>query len=149
MEENNMSEENTYSGSCFCGAVEFTVSGESVAMGYCHCGSCRHWSAGPVTAFTLWAPDALQFTKGEDNILSYNKTDNSYRKTCKTCGGHLYTDHKPMGVVDIYPAVIADLVFEPSMHVFYQETVLPIKDGLPKFKDLPAEAGGSGDILPE
>lgn len=144
-----MSDDKTYKGSCFCGAVEFNVSGESVAMGYCHCESCRHWSAGPVTAFTLWAPDALQFTKGEDNILSYNKTENSYRKTCKTCGGHLYTDHKPMGVVDIYPAVITGLTFEPSMHVFYDQSVLPIKDGLPKFKDLPAEAGGSGDILSE
>jgi len=144
-----MSEEKTYSGSCFCGAVEFTVSGKSVAMGYCHCDSCRHWSAGPVTAFSLWAPDAMQITRGEDNVLTYNKTENSYRKTCKTCGGHLYTDHKPMGLIDIYPAVISDLTFEPSMHVFYEESVLPIKDGLPKFKDLPEQAGGSGELLPE
>ncbi|MGB2692193.1 MAG: GFA family protein [Thermodesulfobacteriota bacterium] len=144
-----MSEEKTYSGGCFCGAVEFAVSGAPVVMGYCHCESCRHWSAGPVTAFSLWAPEALQFTKGEDNILSYNKTDNSFRKSCKTCGGHLYTDHKPMGLVDIYPAVITDIVFEPTMHVFYGESVLSIKDGLPKFKDLPEQAGGSGEMLSE
>lgn len=31
-------------------------------MGYCHCESCRHWSAGPVNAFTLWKPEALQIT---------------------------------------------------------------------------------------
>lgn len=30
------------SGTCFCGAVEIEVSGEPVAMGYCHCASCRH-----------------------------------------------------------------------------------------------------------
>lgn len=41
---------------CFCGAVQFEVSGEPAAMGYCHCGSCRRWSAGPVNAFTLWPP---------------------------------------------------------------------------------------------
>lgn len=144
-----MSDEKTYTGECFCGAVEFRVSGTPVVMGYCHCESCRHWSAGPVTAFSLWAPEALRFTKGEDNILSYNKTDNSFRKSCKTCGGHLYTDHKPMGLIDIYPAVIADMSFEPSMHVFYGASVLPIKDGMPKFKDLPAEAGGSGETLTE
>ena len=28
-------------------------------------------------------------------------------------------------------------------------TVLRIKDGLPKMKDLPKEMGGSGEILPE
>jgi hypothetical protein len=33
-----MSEHN---GKCFCGAVEFSVSGEPVAMGFCHCESCR------------------------------------------------------------------------------------------------------------
>lgn len=37
-----------------CGAVP--VSGEPAGMGYCHCESCRRWSAGPVNAFTLWHP---------------------------------------------------------------------------------------------
>ena len=30
-----------------------------------------------------------------------------------------------------------------------QETVLRIKDGLPKMKDMPKEMGGSGETLPE
>jgi hypothetical protein len=118
-------------------------------MGYCHCESCRHWSAGPVNAFTLWKPEAMEITKGEDNIITYNKTENSYRKSCNTCGGHILTDHKPMGLIDVYAAVILELEFKPVMHVFYEETVLPIKDGLPKFKDLPEQAGGSGELLPE
>ena len=62
-----MSKEKSYSGSCFCGAVQFTVSGEPAAMGYCHCESCRVWSAGPVNAFTLWKPDAVKITRGADN----------------------------------------------------------------------------------
>ena len=52
-----MSDESTYEGSCFCGAVKFTVTGAPAAMGYCHCGSCRLWSAGPVNAFSLWKPE--------------------------------------------------------------------------------------------
>ena len=64
----------TYPGSCFCGAVQFTVSGEPDAMGYCHCDSCRHWSAGPVNAFTLWKPEAVQVTQGAESIGTYNKT---------------------------------------------------------------------------
>ena len=36
-----------YQGSCFCGTVAVTAGGEPAAMGYCHCESCRHWSAGP------------------------------------------------------------------------------------------------------
>lgn len=55
-----------YKGSCFCGAVQFTVSGKPEAMGYCHCESCRHWSASPVNAFTLWKPEAVQVTSGAE-----------------------------------------------------------------------------------
>ena len=144
-----MSIEQSYKGSCFCGAVEFTVSGEPVGMGYCHCESCRHWSAGPVNAFTLWKPEAVQVTRGTDNIGTYNKTPRSYRKWCKTCGGHLFTDHPGMGLIDVYAAVIPDLAYSPGVHVHYQETVLRIKDGIPKLKDVPNELGGSGISMDE
>ncbi|AYC31858.1 GFA family protein [Pseudomonas cavernae] len=144
-----MSNANTYQGSCFCGAVRFTVTGEPVAMGYCHCESCRHWSAGPVNAFTLWQPDAVQVTQGADNIGTYHKTPNSYRKWCKSCGGHLFSEHPGMGLTDVYAAVIPALDYQPTVHVNYQETVLHIKDGLPKLKDFPKEMGGSGISLDE
>jgi hypothetical protein len=139
----------TYNGSCFCGAVQFTVNGESQGMGYCHCESCRHWSAGPVNAFTLWKPEAVQVTQGAENIGTYNKTWNSYRKWCKTCGGHVFTEHPAMGLADVPAAVIPGFPYRPGIHVHYQETVLPIKDGLPKMKDLPEEMGGSGISMAE
>jgi hypothetical protein len=61
----------------------------------------------------------------------------------------LFTDHPTMGLVDIYAAMLPELKFEPGVHVHYQETVLPIRDGKPKFKDMPKEMGGSGINLPE
>src|SRR5262245_54003831 len=76
-----------YSGSCFCGAVQLKVEGAPEAMGYCHCRSCRHWSAGPVNAFTLWKPTAVSIERGAEHILAYRKTENSIRKSCKLCGG--------------------------------------------------------------
>jgi hypothetical protein len=144
-----MAEAKSYQGSCFCGAVKFTVIGEPAGMGYCHCDSCRHWSAGPVNAFTLWNPQSLRITRGADNIGTYNKTPTSYRKWCKTCGGHLFTDHPPLGLVDVYAAVIPDLAFKPGLHVNYAETVLHLRDGLPKMKDFPKEFGGSGEQVRE
>jgi len=138
-----------YPGSCFCGAVQFEVTGSPAAAGYCHCDSCRAWSAGPVNAFTLWKPEALRVTRGADNIGTYNKTERSYRKWCRTCGGHLFTDHPGFGLVDVYAVMIPGMKFEPHLHVFYGESVLPIRDGLPKMKDLPSEMGGSGITLPE
>lgn len=139
-----MSEQHTYQGSCFCGAVRFTVTGEPAAMGYCHCDSCRRWSAGPVNAFTLWPPQALEINRGADNIGTYMMTPNSHRKWCRKCGGHVFTDHPSMELVDVYAAVLPDMPFEPGVHVNYQEAVLRIHDDVPKLKDVPAEMGGSG-----
>jgi hypothetical protein len=51
-----MSQQKTYQGSCFCGAVQLSVTGAPVGMGYRHCDSCRKWSAGPVKAFTSRKP---------------------------------------------------------------------------------------------
>ncbi len=144
-----MTDANTHSGHCFCGAVEMTVTGAPLGMGYCHCESCRSWSAGPVNAFTLWAPDAVRITKGADQIASFQKSANSVRKWCKTCGGHLLTDHPQWKLVDVYAATIPDVPFKPGVHVNYQDTVLPMKDGLPKQRDFPAELGGSGELIPE
>jgi len=103
----------------------------------------------PGNAFTLWKPEVVQITNGADNIGTYNKTPQSNRKWCKTCGGHIFTEHPTIGLTDVYAAVIPDFPFEPGVHVHYQQTVLHIKDGVTKLRDVPKEMGGSGEELPE
>ena len=138
-----------HTGSCFCGAVQIEVTGEPEAMGYCHCSSCRAWAAAPVNAFSLWKPGAVKVVAGAEHMGMYRKTPMSERQYCTKCGGHLMTFHPPFGLIDVYTATIPSLKFKPGVHVNYAETVLPMRDGLPKFKDFPAEMGGSGQMLPE
>ena len=139
----------SHKGDCFCGAVRVEVSGEPEAMGYCHCRSCRSWSGGPVNAFTLWKPDAVRVTSGAEHVATFQKTETSARQYCSKCGGHLMTNHPTLGLVDVFAATLPPLAFSPGVHVNYAETVLPIRDGLPKLKDFPKEFGGSGEVVPE
>ena len=139
----------SHRGECFCGAVKLEVSGEPEAMGYCHCRSCRSWSGGPVNAFSLWKPENVKVTAGAENIASFKKTELSHRQYCEKCGGHLMTNHPPLGMVDVFAATLPTLKFAPAVHVNYSETVLPMKDGLPKLRDFPKEFGGSGEVVPE
>ncbi len=139
----------SYFGSCFCGAVQIEVTGSPEAMGYCHCRSCRSWSGGPVNAFTLWKPGAVRITAGAEHVAMFQKTPLSQRQYCGKCGGHLMANHPPLGLVDVFAATIPSLAFKPAVHVNYAETVLPMRDGLPKLKDFPADFGGSGEIIAE
>jgi hypothetical protein len=138
---------NTYKGECFCGAVQFEVTGDPVAMGYCHCDSCRHWSAGPVNAFTLWPTDTLRILQGAGHIGSFDRTPKSHRQWCTRCGGHLFTEHPHWQLVDVYAALMPTLEFQPGVHVNYQDTVLEMHDGQPKFLDFPADMGGTGQQI--
>jgi hypothetical protein len=59
------------------------------------------------------------------------------------------TNHPPLDLIDVFTATIPTLGFVPGVHVNYAETVLPMRDGLPKLKDFPAEFGGSGEMMQE
>jgi hypothetical protein len=102
-----------------------------------------------VNAFSLWKPDAVQVTKGAEHVRTFAKTELSRRQYCAKCGGHLLTAHPPLGLVDVFVATIPTLDFKPAVHVNYAETVLRMRDGLPKLKDFPKELGGSGEAVAE
>ena len=118
-------------------------------MGYCHCRSCRSWSGGPVNAFTLWKPENVRITAGAEHvgdvpedpaqpaaILPQVRRSSHDRSSDARPRRRLCRDHP-------------DVEFKPGVHVNYSETVLPMRDGLPKLKDFPAELGGSGEAVPE
>jgi hypothetical protein len=138
----------THLGTCYCGAVEIEATGDPIDMGYCHCDACRKYSTAPVSIFTLWKPDAVKVTKGADSLGKFKASDISDRRYCTKCGGHVMIDHPSLGLADIRVS-LSNFTFRPTVHLNYEDKVLPIKDGLPKMKDFPKEIGGSGQTMPE
>lgn len=102
-----------------------------------------------MNAFSLWKPEAVRITSGSENVATFAKTPGTQRKYCVKCGGHLMSNHPTLGLVDVFAATIPTLTFVPGIHVNYAETVLPMRDGLPKMKDFPSEFGGSGETIAE
>lgn len=139
----------THAGRCFCGAVEIEASGEPAVMGLCHCDSCRTWLGAPVHGFMLWPKDQVKVVKGADELGLVKRTEASHRQFCRRCGGAMLVDHPALGLVDVMSVRLPSFSFQPSVHVHYGEKVLSIPDGLPKYKDMPKEFGGSGETLPE
>ena len=139
----------TYRGTCFCGAVEIEAAGDPMEMGYCHCASCRAYSGAPFGAYMLWRAGEVRVVRGDAYLGGYNKTGVSDRQFCTKCGGHVMSRHPGMGLTDVRAGVMQGIAFRPGVHLNYAEAVLPVRDGLPKLKDFPAEAGGSGEVVPE
>ena len=102
-----------------------------------------------MNAYTLWKSENVRVTKGAEFLGRFNKVGFSDRRFCNRCGGHVVVDHPSLGLSDVYAAMLPTLTFRPTVHLNYLETVLPMKDRLPKLKDFPAEAGGSGEAVPE
>src|SRR5947208_11844454 len=138
----------THTGGCYCGAVEVQATGEPVEMGYCHCNECRRYSTAPVSIFTLWKPETVKISKGEQFLGRFHASELSDRCYCTRCGSHVMIDHPTLGLADIRIA-LSGMTFKPTVHLNYEEKFLPIIDGLPKLKDFPTAIGGSGETVRE
>lgn len=139
----------THKGQCYCGAVTIEASGAPLDMGYCHCANCRKYSGAPVNAFTLWKMDDVKVTKGADLLGKFKSSEISERRYCTKCGAHVAIDHPGIGLIDVRGGVPSTITFKPTVHLNYEETILPIKDGLPKLRDFPSAIGGSGQTMSE
>ena len=123
--------------------------GKPLEMGYCHCENCRRYSAAPVSAFALWKKESVSVIRGTEFLGTFKSSDISDRRYCTKCGSHISVDHPTLGLIDVRIGALRNFPFKPKVHLNYSETILPMKDGLLKLKDFPAEIGGSGETLPE
>lgn len=139
----------TFTGTCFCGAIQLELTGAPEEMGYCHCQSCRSYSGERVSTFILYKAENVRVVSGENYLGRFMKTAMSERQFCKRCGGHLMTHHPTLGLTDVRPCVVPDVIFKPMLHLNYAEAVQQIKDGLPKLRDFPLAVGGSGETMCE
>jgi hypothetical protein len=79
-----------HSGSCLCGSIRFTVSGELEAPVACHCAQCRKQS-GHYFASTNVKRDRLRI-QGEENLSWFQSSPNVRRGFCSKCGSWLFWD---------------------------------------------------------
>ena len=103
----------------------------------------------PVNAFTLWKGENVRVTKGEQSLGKFKSSEMSDRRYCTKCGGNVLVEHPTLGLIDIPAGVLPTLTFNPTVHLNYEDTVIPMKDGLPKLRDFPVAIGGSGETMTE
>ncbi len=120
-----------YKAHCACGGVEVEISGA------------------PVHAATGWPKAQVNITRDADNVTIYRRSDASHRKSCKSCGGAAFVEHPDISVYDVLASSIDGFRFTPAMQIYYDERLIDMKDGLPKFRKAPTALGGDDGLMKE
>lgn len=68
-------------GGCLCGSVRYTLVGEPLRAGLCHCLDCRKASGSHFTPFAVWPASAFECTGGMKTF--------AHRSFCPNCGSHI------------------------------------------------------------
>ena len=123
-------------GSCLCGGVTFTMTGQMRPSVACHCTQCRktsghYWSATQVPA--------TQFELTKDETLTwFASSAEAKRGFCNTCGASMFWIHEADGgAISIASGTIdnpTDLRTDKHIYVADKGDYYDIADGLPQFE---------------
>ena len=91
-------------GGCLCGTVRYSVRGEPVHVGRCHCTDCRRESGSAFTVYAQWPVEDFEVS-GE--IVSYHG-----RGFCPRCGSRLLNPPEAGdGLVEVRIGTLDDAPF--------------------------------------
>jgi hypothetical protein len=131
------------SGGCYCGAVRYTVSGDPLFKGQCHCRECQYISGG-LPNVVMGMPEAgFAYTKG--SAKHYRRADLSdpvTREFCAECGTHLLTRtaRVPAAVLLKVGTFDDPSVFggpQVAIYVIDKQSFHHVPDGIPAFERVP------------
>lgn len=129
-------------GSCQCGAIEYSVKNDIRAAGYCHCRECRKLSGSTALAFGRVSDSSLSITKGEEVISTYQKSEESVICFCRICGSNLFARKPRMRAVALYLGALNGVPsMKPRAHLFTASKApwYEITDDLVQFETAPPE----------
>jgi hypothetical protein len=131
-------------GSCLCGGVRFTVTGELGTALNCHCGMCRKAHAAAFRTRVIVRRDSVTWQSGEQLIRRYQSSPTTTRTFCNTCGTRLMSEFaEDPEVYGMHLALFdGDPAVRPEMHIFVADKAPwhEITDDLPQFAGMPPSA---------
>lgn len=123
----------TRSGSCLCGKVRFTVTGELPSPDACHCTICRKQSGHYFASTDV--PKAALVVEGEEHVSWYQSSQKVRRGFCATCGSSMFFDPPNRDWIGVaMGAFDGPTGTRLAMHIFVADKgdYYDIADGLPQ-----------------
>ncbi|KAH8918871.1 glutathione-dependent formaldehyde-activating, GFA [Atractiella rhizophila] len=136
-----------YKATCHCGRIQYEIGREKpLNTKYCHCTSCQTMHGAPFQWAAIFEKDDLFFVSGQEDLVAYNSTKKELshelptKISCGYCRAPILDEGRNMFL--IFPTLIKfkdrkeQEKFQPACHIFYQQRVLDVKDGKPKWRKL-------------
>lgn len=80
----------TLSGSCLCGAVDFSVALPSKWCAHCHCNMCRKEHGAGYVTWVGFDRDQVTFNADNSQLRWYQSSPGATRGFCRTCGSSMF-----------------------------------------------------------
>lgn len=77
-------------GSCLCGAVQFSCRLPSLFCAHCHCNNCRRAHGAAFVTWVGFPEDKVEVTAGQELLEAFQTDTQATRSFCKTCGSTLF-----------------------------------------------------------
>ena len=132
-----------FTGSCHCGEISYTFSGEPLRQVNCHCKNCRKTSGGPYLANIFVSEDNL-LIKGSPKVYQHlaDSGNQMTKKFCGNCGAQMFSlgSGRP-GIVSIRGGTIDNLeIIQPTINIFVSSKIpsTPMNESLSTFEKMPS-----------
>lgn len=123
-------------GQCYCGAIQYQVSGAISSKTICHCDMCRGTTGAPCVAW-FTAPLA-QYRLLSGSPVQFRSSSHATRSFCGVCGTQLtFIDDATPGEVDVTTCSLHEAAhIGPEYHTWV-DSALPwmvLAGGLPRYR---------------
>jgi len=128
-------------GKCLCECVSYQIEGKLGSVFNCHCLKCRRWHGAAFRTRASINVSQFQWISGEDNLSSYNSSENVTKFFCKSCGSPLISTYIDRPDVLGIPlgGLQGDLEIDSQAHIFVSSKAnwYEIQDSFPQFESWP------------
>lgn len=149
-----------YDASCHCGKVQYQLSREKpLDSKLCHCTTCQTQHAAPFQWAAIFHKEDINFSHGHHDLEWYDPTEKTteHKLPCKVrcsfCHSPIMDEGRNM--ILLFPSLInletqeAKDNFKPRCHIFYEQRVMDIPDGIPKWTKIDKTSDLIEDSPPE
>lgn len=133
---------------CLCNAVCIKITGKPKFVGLCHCIDCRTWTGGVGHLAIVFPLEQVTIESGK--FVAFEGAEHmGFRNNCSKCFSCVFSQHVDSSSSDSVEICggCLPMAYPLQAHMFYQQRIMSIKDGVPKFRDRPTDFGGSGHPL--